>query len=260
MKCIPRHSFSIPHSAFCIAVMAFAAAAWAETGSATAAKIAVNTFGGELRAISPKDIEYSPLWCGVEDDGAYVVIEKVENPGMRNATTSTVTTCSVGAAGAYPFSLSADDEPCIRLIHRVYNGNDVEIGETLVRDVAFGTPSSPGAAIAADCREESLREAVATRVKSPVMLAYDTAWATNGIPADVTISAVRLTGEGGSAIGTDALFSAAATATGATPMRGVRPGWVRLVCRVADAGDNMLLEYIAGDLFVKPLATVLLVQ
>ena len=55
-------------------------AAAAETASATAdTPIAVDTREGEQRAVSPKDIEYSPDWGGVSAEGAYVVLEKVEN-------------------------------------------------------------------------------------------------------------------------------------------------------------------------------------
>ena len=254
-------TFCILHTAFCI-VFAPLARADAEAVSATAPKIAVNTFDGEQRAVSPKDIEYSPLWCGAADgDGsAYVVIEKVEHAGMHNAATSTVTTCSTGAAGAYAYTVDVGDEPCVRLIHRVCNGNGTVIGETLVRDVAFGTSSAPCTAIAADCRPESLQEAVNARKNSPVLLTYDTAWATNGAPHDVAISAVRLTGEGGSAIGSATLFAANAAAKGETPLRGISPGWMRLVCRVVDNGDATLLEYVTDDFLLKPLATTLFLR
>ena len=80
-----------------VAALGTVAMAGAETASATAATIAVNTCSGEIRAVAPKDIEYSPLWGGVTSEGAYVVIEKVEHAGMFNAVTSTVITCAAAA-------------------------------------------------------------------------------------------------------------------------------------------------------------------
>jgi hypothetical protein len=92
------------------------------------------------------------------------------------------------------------------------------------------------------------------------MLTYDTAWATNGTPGNVAIKAVRLTGEGGSAIGTNTFFAAAAPTIGETPLKRVSPGWMRLVCRVADGSDATLLEYVTDDFLLKPFATTLFLR
>ena len=78
-----------------LSIAPFAACAGESTSVTAEAAISVNTCEGELRAVSPKDIEYSPSWSGVNDAGSYVVIEKVEHAGMFNAATSTVTTCAV---------------------------------------------------------------------------------------------------------------------------------------------------------------------
>lgn len=222
-------------------------ASLAETASATAAlAIAVNTCDGGLRAVSPKDLEYSPGWCGEESDGSYVVIEKVLHAGMYNAVTSVVTTCDADAEGAYSYSVGSGDDPCVRFIHRVYSSGGEEIGTALVRDVAFGVSSSPGAAAFADCRAESLRETVASGATAN--LTYDTAWATNA--AAVTISAVKLTGENGSGTATNAMFAAAADASGTTVAR-LSKGWWRLLCRIDGDGGDPLLEYASGDFKIK---------
>ena len=222
--------------------------ALAETASATAnAPIAVDTRDGEQRAVSPKDIEYNPDWGGVSADGAYVVIEKVEHAGTHNAVTSVVTTCDADTEGAYSYSVGSGDEPCIRLIHRVYSSGGVEIGSPLVRDVAFGVPSSSGTAAFADCRAESLRETVASGATAN--LTYDTAWATNA--AAVTISAVKLTGQDGAETATNTMFAVAADATGVTRLSGLSAGWWRLLCRIDDSGGDSLIEYTAGDFRIK---------
>lgn len=226
-----------------VAALGTVAMADAETASATAAKIAVNTCGGEIRAVAPKDIEYSPLWGGVTNEGAYVVIEKVEHAGMFNAVTSTVATCAADAESAYSFSPGAEDSPCVRFVHRVYDGGGTEIGTPLVRDVSFGVSSAPGEAAFVDSRTNSLQEVVAAgRVDN---LAYSTAWATNA--ASVTISAVMLSGKGGTPVSTNSFFSAVADAEGVTSMRGVGMGVMRLLYTAEDASGEPLLEYLTDE-------------
>lgn len=236
-----------------VAVVALCAAALpsladTEIASATAeTTISVDTRDGGRRAVSPKDLEYSPGWCGEESDGSYVVIEKVLHAGMYNAATSVVTTCAADAEGAYSYSVGSGDDPCVRLIHRVYSSGGTEIGTPLVRDVAFGVSSSPGAAAFADCRAESLKEIVAANGNAS--LTYDTDWATNA--AAVTISAVRLAAEGGDEIATNAMFTAAADVSGTTGLRGLASGWWRLLCRIDGDGGDPLVEYAAGDFKIK---------
>lgn len=226
-----------------------------ESASVTAeAAISVNTCEGELRAVSPKDIEYSPSWSGVNDAGSYVVIEKVEHAGMFNAATSTVTTCASDAEGAFSYS-TGDSEPCVRFIHRVYDAGGTEIGTPLVRDVSFGVSSSPGEAAFVDSRTNSLQEAVAAgRVDN---LAYSTAWATNA--ASVTISAVMLSGKGGTPVSTNSFFTAVADAEGRTSMRGIGTGFWRLLCSVEDGSGEPLLEYLTDE-FEKKCGFFLIVR
>ena len=213
----------------------FVANADVETASATAAAtFAADTRGGTIRAMSPCSVEYSPSWGGVADEGAYVVIEKVEHAGMFNAITSTVTTCAADAEAAFSYS-TGDGEPCVRFIHRVYSSGGTEIGTPLVRDVSFGVSSSPGVAVFADCRTNSLQEAVSAG--GTVNLAYSTDWATDA--ASVTISAVRLSAKDGDDLSTNTFFSAAASAEGVTAMRG---GWTRLVGGGFSLGSSALME------------------
>ena len=101
----------LPAAVIALSVLTFAAYA-DESASATAEQaISVNTCEGEMRAVSPKDVEYSPSWCGVESNGTHVVIEKVVHAGMHNAATSTVTTCAADAEGAFSYS-TGDGDPC----------------------------------------------------------------------------------------------------------------------------------------------------
>ena len=254
-----KHSFCILHSAFCI-VFAPMARADAEAVSATAPKIAVNTFDGEQRAVSPKDIEYSPLWCGAADgDGsAYVVIEKVEHAGMHNAATSTVTTCSAGAAGAYAYTVGVGDEPCVRLIHRVCNGNGTVIGETLVRDVAFGVASQPSEGIFADGRNNLLqREAILGKVAG---LTYDTIWATNA--ASIAIYAVKIQNGRGADLAppeTNVLFSANADALGVFDKTLRSGGWRFLLTSFDGNGAPIGAPYFA-DYLLKSKGTAVLLR
>ncbi len=233
-----------------------------ESITATAAGAStVDTRGGDARIVGTAAIAYSPFWS-CTNSGAYAVIEKIEHAGMFNETNSILSTCAADTEGALSFAPASGDPQCVRLVHRTYDSGGTQVGATLVRDVSFGCVSEPGTASKVDCREESLLEAVSTssRKSSPVMLTYSTRWATNGVPADVMVKAVRLANEGGTATGTNLLFAAAATAEGATPLRGISPGWLRLVCRVADANDSTLLEYVTGDFLLKPLATTLFVR
>lgn len=244
-----------------LALAAFTAAtAIAETFTATATPIAVDVYGGPIRTISPRDVGYSPRWGGVTDAGAHVVIYKVEHADTANAVTSVVATCSADAEGVEALTIADNGERCLRLIHCVYDSSDAEVGTPLIRDVSFGYASEVLPSIFADTRENSLQEAVNARAQSPVMLTYDTSWATNGVPDGVTISAVLLTGEGGTAVATDSLLSAASPATGQTHMNVGFSGWMRLVCRIAGGGDATLLEYVTGDFLLKDFATIILMR
>lgn len=263
----PRHSFLITHSAFRIAVTPFAAIVAAalagplsaqESASGTAAAIAIDSCGGALRAIAPRAIGYDPAWSGVTDAGAHVVVEKVEHADMFNASTSIVTSCAADATGAYPFAPAAGDNPCVRLIHRVYGANGAEVGKALVRDVSFGAASLPGTGTLADSRAESFQEAVSAR--KPVGLTFSTYWATNA--ASVAISAVKTKDGGGHDFArpvTNLFFSAPAVADGTLPWKPHSGEW-RLLLTSFDALGNVLGEPCFADYFLRATGTVMMAQ
>lgn len=246
------------------ALLACACAARAEDESVSgtaAAAASVDMRTGDMTIIGASvAVGYSPSWSSVTNADAYVRIDKVAHADMFNATTSTVATLSAGDSGTCLFSLSAGDEPCSRLLHRAYSAGGDQIGETLVRDVAFGCEASASAASCVDCRAAALQEAVAARAKSPVMLTYDTSWATNGVPAAVAIESRILDGEGGAVIGSSPFFSEKADACGEKRLAKVGKGWLRLALTVKDSSDNILLEYITGDFLLKEFATMISIR
>ena len=80
-------------------------------------------------------------------------------------------------------------------------------------------------------------------------LSYDTAWAATATA--VTLKAIRLSGQGGTAVSTNDMFSAAAAASGSTMMCGVSKGWWRLLCQETDASGGVLLEYATAEFHRK---------
>ena len=231
------------------------------TGTA-AAVIAVDVRDDVCRRACPAPIGYSPKWGGVTDSSAYVKIEVIENADSASPSTSVLATLAADAEGSVTYSPGASGVANVRLIHRVYSSSNVEIGTPLIRDVAFGTFSEAQATMMADTRTNSLQEAVsaAARTGTPVEVTYSTLWATNGIPATVTLKARRFNGKGGAVTGETAFFAAQADAEGETPLRRVGSGWMRLVCQVADAEDATLLEYVTDDFLLRDSATVFLVR
>ena len=223
--------------AACVAALS----AFADDASVTAAAdsvISVDLREDVCRAIGSAEVGYSPKWGGVTNAGAYVVLQKVVN-----SETNTVATFVADVESSYSYTPAAGDGSFVRFIHRVYSSDNVEIGEPLVRDVAFGYRSAEGAAFVADSRTNSLQLAVDS--KTPVNLAYSTAWATNA--ASVAIRAVQLSGKGGMVTGTNDMFSAAADAEGDAILRGAGRGWWRLFCQIKDEQDGTLLEYLTDE-------------
>ncbi len=248
--------------AFAAAYALAAASAYASVRATAPASIAVDCRSGEIRAATPAQIGYSPSWGGITNGDAYVVIEKIEHPGESGATSATLATLTAGTEGGYPYTPAVGDVRRVRLVHRVYSAGGTEIGEALVRDVCFGWRGGSLVDTVADTRTNSLQEAVSTsaRARSPMQLTYSTLWPTSGVPASVTLSARKLSGEGGAVTATVPFFSAAAEAEAEAPLKRVGTGWMRLVCRVADAEDATLLEYVTRDILIKDFATVILVQ
>ena len=236
---------------FVFAVLLTAGAAFAEPVVATADEaIAVDVRADVCNAVGSADVGYSPSWGGVTNAGAYVVLQKVVK-----SVTNDVATFAADAESSYSYTPVDGDGRFVRFIHHVYSSSDVEIGEPLVRDVAFGYRSAEGAAFVADSRTNSLQLAVDS--KTPVNLAYSTAWATNA--ASVVLRAVQLSGRGGTETATNDVFSAAADAEGDTLLRGAGRGWWRLLCQIKDEQDGTLLEYLTDE-FKMPSGFVLSVR
>ena len=214
----------------------------ADSASGTSAIVRLDS--RETRqAMSPCDVQYSPAWAAATNvPGAYVVLKKTELVGRSAESTSTLATGAADASGAYSLSVAEGGERCVRLTHEV-RAADGSVLHTMTSDVSLGYQSAAGASFVADSRTNSLQLAASSH--APVNLSYSTAWATNA--AAVSISAVRLSGEGGAATATNAMFSVAADAEGTTPLRGVGKGWWRLLCRVADGSDGTLLEYLTDE-------------
>ncbi len=226
---------------FCLCIAAaacFHAVGNASTTASAESTIAVDVRPDVCRAVGRADIGYSPKWGGITNAGAYVVLSKVVG-----GVTNTVATLPADEESSYAYTPEVGEPNHLRFIHRVYSSGGVEIGEPLVHEIAFGCRSAEGTAFVADSRTNSLQLAVKER--NPVVLAYSTAWATNA--AAVTISAVRLSGRGGTGVATNELFSASADAEGTTLMRGLGMGWWRLVCRSVDNEGCTLLESLTDE-------------
>ena len=214
----------------------------ADSASGTSAAVRLDSRTAR-QAVPPCNVWYSPDWAAATNvPGAYVVLKKTELAGRTAETTSTLATGAADEGGAYSLSVAEGGERCVRLTHEV-RAADGSVLHTMTSDVSLGYQSATGTPFVADSRTNSLQLAASSR--DPVNLAYSTAWAANA--AAVSISAVRLSGEGGAATATNAMFSAAADAEGATPLRGVGKGWWRLLCRVADGSDGTLLEYLTDE-------------
>ena len=231
-------------AAICLAAPALAQAASPDSVTAWTGPISVDLRESACRAVSPGSVGVSPKWCGVTEAGAYVVLQSVERATTPSPSTNTLATFSADEESSYSYMAG---EPCVRLIHRVYSSQGVELAEPLVRDVSFGTKSAAGPAFVADSRAGSLQEAA--RSDLPVNLAYSTAWATNA--AAVAISAVKLSDQGGSPTATNAMFTASANAEGLTQMRKLGSGWWRLLCQVSDGSGDVLLEYLTDEFKMK---------
>ena len=198
----------------------------------------------ERRALSPKDIGYSPEW-GATDAGAYVVLEKVEHPDTSSAVTSELARFPVGQSGDWTFTLAAGGERCIRLLHKTFVG-DQQVGETLSCDLAFGEISEASEELAVNCDPTALQTAVSNRI--PVTLCYDPAWGPNGVT--VSIEAERIQEWKGEVYPTVTnVILAATTASGDCTYLTESLAWgaYTLRCFIRDAnGDEVCEPLTAG--------------
>jgi hypothetical protein len=175
-------NIGVKRSAFCVRQTAFALIAavgalyavdaWGTDKSSTppvasctaSESIAVDSRMGGLSTVAPKSVSYSSCWCGEKNTDNYVVIDTVLHGGMFNEEiVASVTNRTAGNAEYAEGSISIGvpgEVRCVRLTHRVYDKDGVEIGEALIRDVAFGVASTPSTAAFADSRTNSLQVAV----------------------------------------------------------------------------------------------------
>ena len=235
------HRISAPICVVAIAAMAFAqtrgesVTAWADGA------ILVDTIQSGFRiATGTVALWCSPDWCtgGTNVTGATYSLRAVSDPDTANAVTSSVSALDYSSACEVSYSGSG----YTRFLLSAEAGG-VPVGETLVRDVSFGVMSGLSSAVAYDNRASSLQEAV--KAGGAVNLEYDTFWAEDS--ASLSIGAVALSGKGGDATATNALFNASAEASGTTAMRGLGRGSWRLLCQLKDESGETLLEYLTDE-------------
>ena len=243
-------SATITLAAACV----FSLSAFAETVVAFAADATpVDVRAGECRALPDCKVAYGPCLGGVTNEDAYVVLFKVTDADKPNAVTDELVRFGAGEAGEYSLAQLAGEEP-IRLIHRVYSKDGVEIGDVLVRDIVFGSQSVQKSGFVADTRADSLPAAALNR--EPVALTYSTLWATNASAA--AISAIKLSGPGSDEVSTNSVFAVQAEAEGERALN-VGGGWWKLFYQITDAAGETILEYLSPE-FKVPAGLVLKIK
>jgi len=208
----------------------------------SASPIAVDMRTDECQVVGQTSIGYSPLWGGITNAGAFVVLQKVV-AGVTN----TVVTFAADEADSYSYELGSNDPCFVRMIHRVYSSDGIEIGEPLVSDIAFGYRSAAGTPFIADSRTNSLQEVVNSG--DILNLTYSTSWAMNA--KEVSIKAVQLSRSGGDAVATNDVFVTAADAEGVVARNIPGSGWWRLLCQLSDSSDDVLVEYYTDEFKVR---------
>ena len=163
--------------------------AHADSSCATSAVFKVNSVAsGERRSADVFVVNYAPEWSlGYTNDGARVVISKVEHADTVKAVTNVVATGEPGAGGTVNVLPGSTGLASCRLIHRVEIGGE-PVGETLVSDVAIGVESPLSSAAFADSRTNSLQ--CVAEAGEVALLTYSTEWVTNGTPAQVVLTKV----------------------------------------------------------------------
>ena len=213
----------------------------------------VDTCGGARIASGTASVSYAPVYSlDPAPFGSYVVLHKVERPDTANATTSVVATCAADVADTFEFE---QEGVYVRFLHELRNAGGSRIGDTLVSDLSMTYPGVASAPAVVDSRTNSLQLVV--KAERGASLAYSTSWVTNA--SALTISAVRLTGPGGVATATNAVFSAGADASGDFLLRGLDPGWWCLSCLFGGGAGDSLLEYVT-DGFKMPGGVLFIVR
>jgi len=181
-------------------------------------------------------VRCSPKWLSSEAGASYS-LSVVTNPGTTSEATSTV-----GAASTTEDDVDYAGSGYVRFVLKV-SVDGVEVGETLVQDVSFGVVSDSCAPIAADSRAASLQERIRTAGAADV--AYSTEWASG--TESVSVSVIGLSGKGGDATGTNMVFSTSSAAEDYAAVRGLDPGWWKLLYRAVDSSGATVLEYVTDE-------------
>ena len=209
--------------------------------SGTSGEFLVDSCAGVRIARGLTDLAYSPAYSSKDAPaGSYVVLRKVERPDSGHESESVLSTCAADASGDCECALTGE---YVRFVHELHNAGGSIIGESLVTDVSFAYPGTDSGPAVFASRTNSLQLVV--KADHAATLAYATEWATNA--ASLHISAVRLSGPGGAASGTNQVFSAGADASGDFVLRALDVGWWRLSCMFDDGSGNALLEYLTGE-------------
>ena len=101
-----RLMYSVIVMAAFVVMPSFAASITASDDST----ISVDVRSGSCRMLSPGRIAYAPEYCGVVDEGAYVIIQKVEHADAVNAVTNTLVTFPANGEGEYSLSIADEGE------------------------------------------------------------------------------------------------------------------------------------------------------
>ena len=203
--------------------------------TATASPVRVDMRTGVVAGVvGAANLRYSPDWAATN--------ASVRMEFISGSTTNVIKTGSVGEEGTLVWSQPDAAVSTYRLLLWTMQ-NGAAVGAPISAFVSFGFQSASAALAVADTRTNSLQQAV--YAGGPVNLAYSTAWAADA--SAINISAVKLSGRGGTAEVTNAMFSAVADAEGRTAMSGVSAGWWRLLCQATDSSGNVLLEYLTDE-------------
>ena len=221
--------------------------------SGTSGEFLVDSCAGVRIARDMTDLAYSPAYSSKDaPSGSYVVLRKVERPDSGHESGSVLSTCAADASGDCECALTGE---YVRFVHELHNAAGGIIGESLVADVSFAYPGANSGPAVFDSRTNSLQLVV--KADRTAALAYATEWATNA--ASLQISAVRLSGPGGSATGTNQVFSAGADASGDMVLRVLDAGWWRLSCMFDDGFGSAILEYLTDE-FKMPGGSMIIVR
>lgn len=182
-----------------------------------------------VAAFGTASVRYSPLWTA---EDAYVKIEVV-----NGNVTNVVKVGESGEEGVFEWTPPSGTVGVYKFLLWPLRDSEV-LSEPLSAIVSFGISSSPGSSTAVDAGISSLQSVVDA---GGLKATYSTEWADD--VSEVSISAVRLSGSGGTAEATNMVFSAEADAEGNAAICGLDAGWWRLLFQAVNSSGDIVLEY-----------------